>query len=47
MAYAGGVYSQVEHVDFDSGGGHAIVIVGWDDSKRAWRIEELLGNGLG
>ena len=47
MAYAGSVYSQVEHVDFDSGGGHAIVIVGWDDSKRAWRIEELLGNGLG
>jgi C1A family cysteine protease len=47
MAYTGGVYSQVEHVDFDSEGGHAIVIVGWDDSKRAWRIKNSWGTGWG
>ena len=47
MAYTGGVYSQVEHVDFDSPGGHAIVIVGWDDAKHAWRIKNSWGTSWG
>ena len=28
-------------------GGHAIVIVGWDDNKRAWRIKNSWGTGWG
>src|SRR4029079_1343239 len=35
MAYTGGVYSQVEHVDFDSEGGPANVIDCREDSRRS------------
>jgi len=47
MAYAGGVYSQVEHVDSDSEGGprHRHCRLGRQQACLAH--QELLGNGLG
>jgi papain like protease len=47
LAYTNGVYTQVEPVNFDMPGGHAVTIVGWDDSKRAWRIKNSWGRGWG
>jgi hypothetical protein len=40
MTYAGGVY---KHVTGDSLGGHAVSIVGYDDTKQAWLIRNSWG----
>jgi C1A family cysteine protease len=49
LTYGGGVY---KHATGDAAGGHAISIVGFDDSKRAWLIRNSWGaewgeNGFG
>jgi C1A family cysteine protease len=38
FAYTTGVYNEKVASDTD-GGGHAVVIVGWDDAKNAWLIK--------
>jgi len=46
LAYTGGVYR--EKVDSDNdGGGHAVVLVGWDDSKGAWLMRNSWGKDWG
>jgi cathepsin L len=43
QAYAGGVFNQM-----DPGGiNHGVTLVGWDDSKHAWRIKNSWGTGWG
>lgn len=46
FAYTGGVYNETVASD-SSGGGHAVVIVGWDDSRGAWRIKNSWGTDWG
>jgi cathepsin L len=46
FAYTGGVYNESVASD-SSGGGHAVVIVGWDDSKGAWRMKNSWGADWG
>jgi C1A family cysteine protease len=46
MAYTGGVYREKVDSD-DAGGGHAVVIVGWDDSKGAWLMRNSWGKDWG
>lgn len=43
QAYTGGVFN--EHST--AGINHAITLVGWDDSKKAWRIKNSWGTGWG
>ena len=38
FAYTGGVYNEAVASD-SAGGGHAVVIVGWDDDQNAWLIK--------
>jgi C1A family cysteine protease len=44
QSYTGGVFNQNAN---SSGINHGIVIVGWDDSKQAWRIRNSWGTGWG
>lgn len=44
MFYSGGVY---EHVWGDLEGGHAIVIVGWDDTEESWICKNSWGKDWG
>ena len=46
FSYTGGVYNESVASD-SSGGGHAVVIVGWDDSKGAWRMKNSWGTDWG
>ena len=44
MSYTGGVYN---HCVSDQGVNHAVQIIGWDDSKGAWRMKNSWGTGWG
>jgi cathepsin L len=47
FAFTGtGVYSENVASDND-GGGHAVVIVGWSDTKKAWLIKNSWGTDWG
>jgi cathepsin L len=47
LAYTNGVYQQVEPVEYGGPGAHFVLIVGWDDSKSAWRIKNSWGPDWG
>jgi C1A family cysteine protease len=46
LAYTGGIYRENVQSDND-GGGHAVVLVGWDDSKGAWLMRNSWGKTWG
>lgn len=43
QAYKSGVFNESSSADIN----HAITLVGWDDSKQAWRIKNSWGTGWG
>lgn len=43
QAYTSGVFNEDSPDDIN----HAVLIVGWDDAKKAWRIKNSWGNGWG
>jgi C1A family cysteine protease len=47
MAYGGGVYDEKVPVSGPRDTNHAIVIVGWDDSKNAWLVRNSWSEGWG
>ena len=44
-AYSGGVYEHLDTATYE--GGHAILIVGWDDSERSWLCKNSWGTSWG
>lgn len=42
-AYKSGVFNEVTNADIN----HGVTLVGWDDSKKAWRIKNSWGTGWG
>ncbi len=44
MAYTGGVFNNNDPLAQTN---HAIVLVGWDDTKKAWRLRNSWGTGWG
>ena len=44
MAYTGGIF---DNNDPSAPTNHAIVLVGWDDTKKAWRLRNSWGTGWG
>jgi cathepsin L len=44
--YTGGIYNEFVASDND-GDGHAVMIVGWDDDKGAWRMKNSWGTDWG
>jgi len=46
-AYAGGIYDEKVSVSGPRDTNHAIVIVGWDDSKNAWLVRNSWSSGWG
>jgi len=46
FGYTGGIYNEFVASDTD-GGGHAVMIVGWDDDKGAWRMKNSWGTDWG
>ncbi|PKL19300.1 MAG: hypothetical protein CVV49_01575 [Spirochaetae bacterium HGW-Spirochaetae-5] len=47
QAYGGGVYDEKVSVSGPRDTNHAIVIVGWDDSKKAWLVRNSWSEGWG
>ncbi|MCP4134334.1 MAG: hypothetical protein GY754_25390 [bacterium] len=47
QAYSGGVFDEHARVRAERDVNHAIVITGWDDSKKAYRIKNSWGKGWG
>jgi C1A family cysteine protease len=43
QAYAGGIYDEYAKVSGPNDVNHAITIIGWDDSKKAWLIKNSWG----
>ncbi len=43
-AYSGGVY---EHVWGGQEGGHAVILIGWDDATECWIVKNSWGGGWG
>lgn len=47
VAYTGGVYNDVKEDKFFDMPDHAVVIIGWDDAKNAWLIQNSWGEYWG
>jgi cathepsin L len=47
-AYAGGTFNQHHVPKKEEGyGNHAVLLVGWDDAKKAWKVRNCWGNEWG
>ncbi len=47
MSYAGGIYNEKVRVSGPRDTNHAIIIAGWDDSKKAWLVRNSWGSDWG